>query len=230
MNGHAFAAEGGSNSELHLKSQACRPALDSLELRELSGREARGAWRCWNPPLLSAAVIARRDFCQCQMRVSRDLRASISSMSLVYSVWKTNRDLLTEDCPSLHAWWIEFHHRIASHRFDNTRHCRKVPCPCGHWQFSPQPVPLVVGQSSVYKTAADPSRTPRWIGHRFAFPGERVGRLPANGPHSASLRGRGKRESIDRARTADPRKAKVLGAWPPSTTRMRRQFRPEWFC
>jgi hypothetical protein len=66
---------------------------------------------------LESAIAQRRGLCSerfLQMRVSYGLRASITSLSFVYSVWKINRDSLTEDCPPPHPWWIKFQNRIAS--------------------------------------------------------------------------------------------------------------------
>jgi hypothetical protein len=81
-------------------------------------------------------------FCKCRVR------ASVSFLSLVYSVWKTNRDSLTEDSPPLHAWWIEFHCLVSSHRFEKRHHCERVASPCGHWRFA-SPVRAVVGRSKL---------------------------------------------------------------------------------
>jgi hypothetical protein len=106
----------------------------------------RDARRRWSPPSLRAQVIARGDFCKC--RVSHDLRAWISSLSLVYSVWKTNRDSPTEGCPPPHARRIEFHNRISWHRFEKPRHCHRVLRPWGHRQF-PSPVYALAGHSMV---------------------------------------------------------------------------------
>jgi hypothetical protein len=69
-----------------------------------------------------SVIAQRRGHCSRRflpMRVSNYLRASISSLSLVYYLWTTNRDSLTEACPLLHARWIEFQDKIASYRFED---------------------------------------------------------------------------------------------------------------
>jgi hypothetical protein len=65
-----------------------------------------------------------------------------------YSVWKTNRDSLTEDCRPLRARWTEFHNRTSLHRFEKPHPCQRVLCPCGHRQF-PSPVHALAGCSKV---------------------------------------------------------------------------------
>jgi hypothetical protein len=129
----------------------------------LNGGRARTERRAAS--LLSALAQRRRHRSArfLQMGVSHGLRASISSLSLVYSVWKTNRALKT---------------RIT---------VKKSPVDTVLADSRRQSVPLVVGQSSLYKTTVDPPRARRWTGSQVCLQG-RISWPADRGPSRKGLR------------------------------------------
>jgi hypothetical protein len=104
--------------------------------------------------LLSAAVIVWGDF---------------SSLNLVYSVWKTNRDSLTEDCPPRRGGlnFITETHGIAL-KVRSTVKESFVHAVIDN--FRRQSMPLLAVQRLFYKTAVDSLQTPGWISSQGYLP------------------------------------------------------------